>query len=407
MGHIFIRGANYYGDYEHPLTKRRVQRSLRTSDPKVAKARLRELELHATDPGANSKETLGGALNYFTGIACAAKPASTRSSYEQKAAHLGRLMGAVPLALLGIEHSERYIATRLDEGAHRHSIHKELVVLRGALKSARQRKVWRGSMEDTVPKFAAKYEPKETYLTWEQFCAMGMKLVPALPLKATEAAILGSDALRAERAFFCILIVTTSARLGEVYKLDWSHVDKNRMVISLPKGKTKGRKVQIATELWPWLEAFGDQAGWTGPMVREWGNVRRDLASACLRAGVPRVTPNDLRRTFASWLKQNDVDSSVVAQLMGHSSTRMVDLVYGKLDAGTLARAIGRLPGGVTDGVTDSGANRWTGGTAGTTLAHAAITNSVEESAISTTSRVPRDGIEPPTRGFSVRCSTS
>jgi hypothetical protein len=58
------------------------------------------------------------------------------------------------------------------------------------------------------------------------------------------------------------------------------------------------------------------------------------------------VTPNDLRRTFATWLKQNDVDSAVVAAMMGHSSTAMVDLVYGKLDEASYRRAIARLPGG-------------------------------------------------------------
>ena len=58
--------------------------------------------------------------------------------------------------------------------------------------------------------------------------------------------------------------------------------------------------------------------------------------------GVPRVTPNDLRRTFATWLKQNDVDSAVVAAMMGHSSTAMVDRVYGKLDEASYRRAIAR-----------------------------------------------------------------
>jgi methanogenic corrinoid protein MtbC1 len=58
------------------------------------------------------------------------------------------------------------------------------------------------------------------------------------------------------------------------------------------------------------------------------------------------VTPNDLRRTFATWLKQNDVDSAVVAAMMGHNATAMVDRVYGKLDEASYRRAIARLPGG-------------------------------------------------------------
>ena len=35
------------------------------------------------------------------------------------------------------------------------------------------------------------------------------------------------------------------------------------------------------------------------------------------------MTPNDLRRTFATWLEQNQVDFAVVAAVMGHSSTAL------------------------------------------------------------------------------------
>jgi integrase len=69
--------------------------------------------------------------------------------------------------------------------------------------------------------------------------------------------------------------------------------------------------------------------------------VRRDLGDACNRAGIDPVSPNNLRRTYASWLKQRGVDSAVVAKLLGHTSTRMVDLVYGHLADDTLAAAVG------------------------------------------------------------------
>ena len=64
----------------------------------------------------------------------------------------------------------------------------------------------------------------------------------------------------------------------------------------------------------------------SGLVVTKWMNVRRDLAKACLRAKIPIATPNDLRRTFASWLKQAGNDSLVVAKLLGHSTTRIVEL---------------------------------------------------------------------------------
>ncbi len=72
--------------------------------------------------------------------------------------------------------------------------------------------------------------------------------------------------------------------------------------------------------------------------------MRNVLEDACKRAGIARVTPNDLRRTLASWLKQAGVDSFAVAQIPGHTTSRMVELVYGRIDQRTLATAMARLP---------------------------------------------------------------
>ena len=119
--------------------------------------------------------------------------------------------------------------------------------------------------------------------------------------------------------------------------------------------------------------------------------IGRDLPDACARAGVPRVTLNDLRRTFASWSVQAGVPAKVIANLMGHTSTRMVDLVYGRVGPSDYEAAIARLPGGSQShaGYTHAPQNGGTHGTAGNTVAQAAITNSVEESAIFTSSAVP------------------
>ncbi len=80
----------------------------------------------------------------------------------------------------------------------------------------------------------------------------------------------------------------------------------------------------------------------------------------------------------------------------------MVDLVYGQLDEATLASAIQRLPGGCDAGVSRGVPSGGTAGAGGTSPAALAISNSVEESEISREKFVPRDGVEPPTRGFSV-----
>ncbi|MBA3464260.1 MAG: site-specific integrase [Deltaproteobacteria bacterium] len=179
MGSIYKRGDNYYADFVD-RQHRRVQRSLRTKDREVAKARLRDLELSTTDSGPHASEALTAALDYFTDTACASKSAATRSSYEQKARHISRLLGGAQLDDLTRTHVERYIAKRIAEGAHTHSIHKELVVLRGALVSAETRGTFHGVAAKVVPKFRANYVPRETYLSPEQFSKL-MTVIVAPP----------------------------------------------------------------------------------------------------------------------------------------------------------------------------------------------------------------------------------
>lgn len=105
--------------------------------------------------------------------------------------------------------------------------------------------------------------------------------------------------------------------------------------------------------------------------------------------------------TEASWLKQRGVDSKVVADLLGHTSTRMVDLVYGQLNDAVLIAATSLLP----DVPSAETGNAWVTerGRQGRRM------GPVRQSPTAkiTANLVPRDGIEPPTRGFSIPCSTN
>lgn len=398
MGQLYKRNGTYYGDY-YDRDGRRQRKSLRTSDPTVARQRLRDLELATTDRATHQTEALDAALTYFLTVTHAGSPAGTIRCYTQKARHLSRLLGATLLDNLDREGVERYIATRIDEGAHTHSIHKEIVVLRGALKSARSRDRFHGTLE-VIPEISAGYVPRKTYLSEQQFLTLVPHLVRATGPLAKPAPTARRERRAQQRAFYCIMIAFGSPRRGELESIWWEHVDLARGVIEVPKGKTVARSIPIHPVLVPWLEAFGEIAGWTGPLVQPWTNVGRDLPAACLRAGVPRVTPNDLRRTFASWLIQAGTSNRIVAELLGHSTTRMVDLVYGRIDDATKRAAIMRLPGcdaGVSNGMPQPGVV----GTTGHTPSAPLIRNSVENTATSTENLVPSPGIEPGTRGFS------
>lgn len=397
MGKLYKRGNTYYADYfDRAGERQRV--STRTGDAKVARARLRELELATTDAAPHETETLAAALTYFTDIVHAASPKGTVRCYTQKSGHLNRLLGAeMLLDRIARANVERYIAARATEGAHPHSIHKELVVLRCALRSAKERDRFHGAL-DVVPRFDAQYTPRTAYLTPDQFLALCDHLVPPAPANARPRTIERREARRVNRALYCMLIAFASPRHGELEALRWEMVDLARDVLRVPEGKTVSRVVAIHPVLRPWLEAL-DRG--SGPVLARWSNVGRDLPAAATRAGIPfRVTPNDLRRTFASWLVQAGVSLYVVSRLLGHKSTRMVELVYGQLDDATLVGAIAKLPG-CDAGVTRSVPRNGTPGAGGTSASPLSIVNSVEESAESATSVVPRVGIEPTTRGFS------
>ena len=85
------------------------------------------------------------------------------------------------------------------------------------------------------------------------------------------------------------------------------------------------------------------------PRATFW-NLGRWLWDACYAAGIPRCCPNDLRRTHASWLKELGVDSDVVRRLLGHTSSALVDGVYGRPRPEKLAELAERSIAGAPQG---------------------------------------------------------
>ncbi len=402
MGRIYRRGRVLHGYWTDPEGNPH-RRSLRTEDPTVARARLRQLELATTDPAAYSGHTLGQAFDALF-VAMASSPAATVSSYQQKARHVERLLGRdVELARLTRDDLVGYVRTRLEEGAHAGTVHKEMVVVRRALKEAAARGLWKGEPGSLVPRIKAQYRPRDRWLTREQ----GAALLAVLPLR---------------RRLWAAIALFAGLRDSEVEGLLWEHVDGEEGWLRAPGTKTTGawRMIPIAPELAALLAdaaAAAKDAGATGrtPVVVPWASVRRDLPRAldrALRDGRPRkrlpkgerqppypkLTPNDLRRTFASWLVQAGVPLLVVARLLGHSSTRMVERVYGHLSQASYRDAIDRTFG-CAAGVQHAFPQQGSSGGAGTSPI-LQIVNDVAEVV------VPSPGIEPGTRGFSGRFAT-
>jgi integrase len=318
VGKLFKRGETWYADYRDQNNVRR-KISLRTSDRQVARTRLRDAELGTTSEAPDMPKALGDAINEMIAL----KKPVTAKSYKEHALHLFRIFGAdLDINTLTRAAVGDYCTTRLKDGATRHTIHKELVVLRQALKESKLRNEFVGTV-NVVPSWKAEYEPETRWLTPDEFG----RLLKACPGRRT----------------WLMVMTYTGAELGAMRRLTWHHVDLKHGLITIP-GTKKSSRYRVGIPLHPDLKAYLKTLPHDKPLLIPWSKIHKQLKAACKRAGIePPVTPHDLRRTFGSWLVQNKVDLHHVARLMGNTYN-MVSKVYGQTSDESYATAIGRLP---------------------------------------------------------------
>jgi integrase len=352
------RGRVWYG-YVY-VDGRRVQRTTKRHDRKAAERVVQQWERTAADPDHQAAEdrTMSDALRLLLDrraeeAAAGRKAADTVAFYRKKAGHLVRIFETAecgtrvpfPLARLRPHHVDDYISRRRSEGVKDSTIHKELVTLRGALKLARRRGWWTGALEEVLPvAFSPRYEPRERFLTPAELQALLAQLAP-------------------HRAAQVAFIVATSANWGESTRARPEHVSADRRFVHLVGTKTdyRERDVPIVTpEQRSLLDVALEQADpAAAPLLfHPWANVRRDMLQACERAGIERCSPNDLRRTCATWLRAGGATIDALAPLMGHADGRMVERVYGRLTPEQLRSRLAREVSASTNSTTEDAHER-------------------------------------------------
>ncbi len=434
---VFKRGRVWYAQvYEDGV---RVQRSTQCHDRKAAEVRAREFERDAADPAhaAAAKASLSDALQLLLTqrreqAAAGRRSFETVRFYETKAGHFVRLLETAedgsytpfPLASLQARHVDAYISQRRSEGVREATIAKELVTLRAALKAAVRAGLWFGNPAAVLPiAFAPEYRPRDRFLT---------------PAELTK--LLG--ALLADQAARVAFIVATSACWGESCRAMRVDVTEGLSAVFIrgTKRSTRLRTVPIVGETSRSLleYALTHAAGDDGLIFRSWSNVRRDLHAACVAVGIPPCSPNDLRRTCATWLRAAGASPDLIAPVLGHADTRMVERVYGRLPLEDLRRQLAHAIGadcsagaaeppgnavqdcsaGATERVEKGGfggsagpgglaADDDLGGTSTPENKRPRENLRSRGAGMSDEMKVPGPGIEPGTRGFSVPCSTS
>lgn len=311
--------------------------STKCTDKKAAELWVREEQRRRADPAyaASQEVTLERAcVDYLKERKAKGRADATLSLYRCKVGHLVRVLGADrPLAQVTAKAVDAYVATRLNEGASRSTVAKELAALRGTLFVARRLGHFSSDPTAVLPiGFSPEYEPRTRWLTWRE---VEMLL----------------DALPPRRAATVAFAIGTGARLGEVFRARVEDLDLAAGVVRLRGTKTKAaaRSVPALPLFRPLLErarrdAEGTQAG--ERLHQPWGNALRDLRSVTKRLGIKPVTWNDMRRTFATLLRAQGVEPHLLGVLLGHTTSEMVERIYGRLEPRELAELLAERMGG-------------------------------------------------------------
>lgn len=264
---------------------------------------------------------------------------SSRSNhYDLRCAHLNRLLGKVQVEKLQLTDVVGYIKKRKEEGASDATVEKERRALGRALKLAKKRDLWRGDLEKVMPDdWHPRMPPRKRWLTTEEVPKILEQLLP-------------------HRQSWVLCAIYLGVRKSEVDSLTWESFDFTRKTAWVAGTKTDGaaRSVPVPAPLLQHLEGFKPKP--TDPSAKavppsgklhpqwKWHQAGRDIKLACKRLGIPGATPNDLRRTYASWLAQAGASQMQVGALLGHADSEMAEEVYIQLDRSKLSEQTDVLP---------------------------------------------------------------
>lgn len=300
----------------------------RTKKAARAWATGREFELSDPVAAASAQATVRDALeSLLEERANKGRSDATIAIYTGHAMRLCQRLGAVTLAALTATDVDAYVHSRRGDTHNgkpisQHTIAKEIGLLRMALRLALRMGCYGKMPEAILPTgFETSYHPVRRYLRWDD----RGKFLHAL-----------SDHRRAQVCF----ILVTGTRFSECARAMPEDVDHERGIVTVCGTKTERSKREVPI--------LSHVAGlFTREMVCEmpfvpWStsNANRDLQIACRKAGIERLSPNDLRRTAAMWLRERGCTSTEIAEFLGHTTSNLVERVYGRLEGEKLGAAL-------------------------------------------------------------------
>jgi integrase len=142
------------------------------------------------------------------------------------------------------------------------------------------------------------------------------------------------------------LLILTGARLREILKLEWQHVDLERGLLLLPDSKTGAKSIILNAPALAVLVGLkragthviaGESAGTKDEKPR--ADLNRPWRSIAKRAGLASLRIHDLRHTHASFgASAGDLGLPIIGKLLGHARASTTQK-YAHLDTDPLRRA--------------------------------------------------------------------
>jgi hypothetical protein len=261
---LFKRGNIWYAWIGQPGGGT-VKVTTQCSDKKAAEKRAAKLEREALDPSyaaANKTTTASACAEFIGSRQRRGRAAGTLHHYGVKLGHIMRLM---PRRLDDVDAAacERFIETRLEEGAAQTTVKKEIRALGATLRHARRQGTYMRVVETVIPELEETYKPRERFLTPLELVAL-------------------CNVLPRDRAAHVVFIVVTGARWSESVR---AKLDAD---VAGPMVMLRGTKTARALRTVPVPPTLRGALAWAlanspGDRFYAWGNVRRDLAGANVR----------------------------------------------------------------------------------------------------------------------------
>jgi integrase len=330
---------------------RRRRRKVTGRTKTEARRKLRQLQRRLEDglPTGNGSITLGDFLERWLDDVLPARgqvqAKSTVTNYRWAAGHAIRGLGRRRLNELTPENVEALLRHLADEGMARNSVMRVRSVLVMALKHAQRRDIVARNVAELSEMPTSARDPRS-----------GRSLTPEQARQLVDVAAM-------DRLGGLVTVgLMLGLRPGELCGLRWEDIDLDAGVLSVTQsrkrttdddgretlvlGEPKTRKSRRALLLpQPVLDALRQHEQQQRDERRSAGerwqdldlvfptsvgtpmspsNLRRDLARITIAAGIGRWSPNEFRHSAASLLSASGVPLEQIADVLGHTDTRML-----------------------------------------------------------------------------------